>query len=440
MLPIECNNSQRIRQLESWFCSRLIWVLPAVLLVSVPILIAKLRSLLYLTDGSGVFATLLSPRGAVAIVATVVIGVLTTSCYWLSLRPAVQSVLDRLSTPMMIATVFTAIFVVPLGYNVDRIESTYRELIRVRTDNPSVQKYTLQWMTDDFADATINPDHTTSIGIVGSSQIGAAIDRKVLADSLGSRIQLDFVPGMLPMQYSMLAKDISQHDFDVVVCYLSEFDFFRDEGIPSERLMWGAKRDFAMTISKDIPTEQIFHHRDDIAIIAAAQCCWWWQHRDHIRRACFSWWWNRYSKDQSPNEQTQFDHGNMNALEVTLSDLNPGHHDLVEANFLAFARFCQRLSTRGTKIVVIEGECHSRVQAAFPANSREATRKRLREILKETQGTFVSSQDLIVMFSDNDFADGTHLGASGRQKLTEAILPVLREAIKDVGVAEREPG
>ena len=42
------------------------------------------------------------------------------------------------------------------------------------------------------------------------------------------------------MQYPFLLERILERRFDVIVCQLSEFDFYREDVVPVSRLRWGA--------------------------------------------------------------------------------------------------------------------------------------------------------------------------------------------------------
>ena len=80
--------------------------------------------------------------------------------------------------------------------------------------------------------------------IIGSSQINLGIDAQQLQKDTGSEEVLSAcMPGMVPLQYLALSGGVVEQRPTHVVCWLSEFDFFRETSLPTVRLRWCMDRE-----------------------------------------------------------------------------------------------------------------------------------------------------------------------------------------------------
>ncbi len=421
MIPIERTPDRTsFLDRERRFAIHLLWSAPLVCAALGPLILAFRYQLLLLHSGPEAPTSVFDAYSPRDVFLSCILGLIPAVAYWLSLRPRIARRLESrwLGFAICVSIAIGTLLLVPSPVANPRLGNLYREVILTRTKNPSAAKYRLQWMTQQ----SVLESDDFRIGLVGSSQVAAGFDRDMMSDALGnSSAELGLVLGMTPPQYLMLAENVNRQRFDVVVCYLSEFDFYRDEGITAERLAWGAAPGFATDLASQATSQQLFRDRSEFAWISLAQWSTLWRHREHLRNTLFHWWEDLRSHRESHANVVDMIASQADASAETLETLRAADHEYLGANFWSFQQFCNKVSARGTAIIIIEGACHSEVMSEFPNAARRQTRQTLREIASGCGATYLA-EDQIPSFSDSDFVDGTHLGAVGRERLTRFLV------------------
>ena len=233
------------------------------------------------------------------------------------------------------------------------------------------------------------------------------------------------------MQYPFLWERSQERQFNVIVCQLSEFDFYREDTLPVSRLRWASGMNGIKGLWSALTSSQRWDNRGDLADLCFAAHFPLWRHRDHFRRVATDYWW-RKSATQSTASKT-------GTGEVVLADApglteavlhlqqNVGQKKLVDANFRSFELFAAELKSRSIELVVIEGHVHPEARRAYDREGmQEKTRTALAKLAKQLDFPYID-QNHQPQFSEHDFGDAYHLNSSGRLKLTEILLSCLEE-------------
>ncbi len=265
------------------------------------------------------------------------------------------------------------------------------------------------------------------IALIGSSQINLGIDEKQLASSLGDvEVSKFCMPGMVPMQYQALASGIIQQRPTVAVCWLSEFDFFRERELPSGRLRWCMNGRNLSQLLSVLRRDQWWTYRADLADLSVASVCPVWQQRELFQMLAFRFWW-RFDAEQVQASKEELQVGAaMAGTEAGIQNAakNIVRTPLLDASFAAFNDFQSRLKQAGVKLYVIEGESHPDAMAVYSADFRIETRLRLQKLAAGGEFVYVPAEKRIA-FEKSDWMDAVHLNDVGRQKLTRFVVELL---------------
>lgn len=272
---------------------------------------------------------------------------------------------------------------------------------------------------------------TSLVALVGSSQINLGVDSEELSRRTEqSKVEKFCLPGMVPMQYQAMAHQISERGPDVVVCWMSEFDFFRERRLPSNRLRWSSTpKNFSLLFDSLLPRLR-FINRAELADLAFASMVETWKQRELFQMLAFRFWW-RFDAEQS----------NVSAAEKLIGARLGNHKQgianakqnilqtpLLNANFSAFADFARILSKQGTRLIVIEGESHPELMAAYSSEFRLETRRRLNELANEIGFQYITF-NARPSFDQSEWRDAVHLNDIGKEKLTRFVAETISKQV-----------
>lgn len=300
------------------------------------------------------------------------------------------------------------------------------EWVKVRTPNPSFARNTLFWEQRNY-ESTGPAGGGTRIGLIGSSQTYQGYNLELLNDQRPKMtFEKNTLAGFGPLQYPFLWPRIAEREFDIIVCQLSEFDFFREDSVPVNRLRWASSRDGVETVTYSLTPDQQWVNRGELADLAFAAAVPLWRQRDHFRRTAFGYWWNRSAPPESDNESTK-KLAPAPQLDTAIDYLkkNIGHKELVNANFRAFEQFANILHSHGIRLFVVEGQVHPAARAAYDRDNLQLqTRGRLTDMSESAQFEYFNSEQM-PEFEAEDFADAYHLNSAGSQKLSTFLISIL---------------
>lgn len=302
------------------------------------------------------------------------------------------------------------------------------EWTKVRTPNPSFARNTLFWEQRNF-ESVRSETSSKNVSLLGSSQTYQGFDLQLLKEICpGLSFEKNTLAGFGPMQYPFLLSRIRERNVDVIVCHLSEFDFYREDVLPTSRLRWASSIDGVTTVAGTLTGHQLWCNRSEFADLSAAAAMPFWRHRDHFRRAAFGYWWR--ISEPLPNGKADNSVARLAdapALKEAIGFLkkNVGHKKLVEANFRSFRSFATDVSDDDIRLIVLEGQVHPDARAEYDTdNLQQTTRTRLKK-MSQTVGFDYFPGELMPRFAADDFADAYHLNELGRLKLSEFLASVL---------------
>lgn len=264
--------------------------------------------------------------------------------------------------------------------------------------------------------------------------------------------------GFGPMQYPWLQNILMNPHPQVVVCWLSEFDFYREDEPPVNRLRWSSsleglgrlssslgwplvdvrKRWEPLTRGHNWSTQNEDHWslRGQYADLGMAAMNPLWRERDHFRQTLFHYW-HDVSRPSTINEgaepQLAISAG-MELAQVSLKQ-NVGRKRMLEANFRGFAQFVADVRAANIEIIVCEGTTHPDAVAVYERDFRLETRLRLRD-LSMSHGFQYLDESQLPLWTRDDFADPYHLNEQGRWKFSRLLADVVKNTLADTPVSE----
>jgi hypothetical protein len=323
------------------------------------------------------------------------------------------------------------------------------EWARVRTPYIAFGHNVLNWESRDLLKAAIPDVQTPKVCLVGSSQINLGTDISHLSADC-SKVTFDkkCLPAFGPLQYQWLKDRFVDANTRLVVCWLSEFDFFRDDELPVNRLAWSASPVKCVQLSEMIrwplldlsgrirtlyQREKWSPHYDDHWDLRGSFVDLWiaailpiWRDRDHWRRAIFTYWWDARQQPavSSNREVSQVALPADIAIGREFLGSYVGRKRLVEVNFLAFRRFAEDLDRAGVGLLVVEGTSHPDAMTGCDPQLRVETRHRLRAMSLEFDFTYLDEQQM-PRFVAEDFLDSVHLNDAGCFRFSRFLADVV---------------
>ena len=348
--------------------------------------------------------------------------------WWAGIK--LDLLLKKVSVPWAALFSLTIIVAGCLLLSTSRATWFFVEWVKVRTPNPSFARNTLFWEHRNF-ESVAPKNSIQKVGLVGSSQTYQGFDLNQLKSE---RPEIEFekntLAGFGPMQYPFVLPRICERNFDQIVCQLSEFDFFREDNLPVNRLRWGATAEGVTLLAGSLTKREQFRDRGGLADVSFASICPLWRQRDHFRRTAFGYWWKKSdpltSDDNNVTPKLADAPALIEAIEFLKRNVT-ADKQMVDANFRSFETFAKQVSERGISLVVIEGQVHPAARAAYDVGGsmQMATRDRLSRMAKDLNFTYVDS-DAMPAFTAEDFSDAYHLNPQGRAKLTSFLADQLQ--------------
>ncbi len=317
--------------------------------------------------------------------------------------------------PVALLLSLLLIVVANIGLTQPRIRWFFVEWAKIRTPNPSFARNTLFWEQREFGSKSLAKFPTKRIALVGSSQMFQSTDLDLLAQS-NDRWEKQCLAGFGPMQYPWLIERILERQPNVVVCWLSEFDFYREDAVPTSRLQWAATNQRCLQLFGTLSPTQRWQNRGEFADLSLAANIPVWRHREHLRRTLLNYWWN-VSRPPAGVDDNAIILAESANLQASIENLrtNVRRTTFVEVNFRSFAQFATELRQHNIELIVFEGQLHPDTVVAFDAAYHREVNDRIAQLAHQHDFRYVANHELLRLTAD-DFADGYHTNLSGRSK------------------------
>ncbi len=258
-------------------------------------------------------------------------------------------------------------------------------------------------------------DERPAVILVGSSQVLNGVDAALLRQVVYPiPVIRRAMFGMTPLKALAMHAYMPFRAGDTCVQYLSEFDFTNQEAFPFAWLRpygsWKTAPDVLRCLSWRVTVR---HWREVIDYLMAATTEWW-RARDALNRIVFRFGVTARSADAGHEGGAQLDPAM--AAEQARGDLR-----FEAAEWAAFQRLAQRLEAQQVALLVFEGDVNPTIYSDQRRRAKQAVRERLEEFLATGTGRYVSREEQALDLEASDWRDMTHLGRSGREKLTRRI-------------------
>ncbi len=300
-----------------------------------------------------------------------------------------------------------------------RTQWFFLEACKVRTERFSFSRSLVFWRSNSY-NRQVSPAQS-SIFAIGSSQVNFAINEALLSDRLPRYgIHKKTLPGFNVLQYKMVVPELRHLEADIVVCWLSEFDFFREDRIPANRLRGQATISQVVKLIQILPPALAWDNRAEMADVFFATVSPLWRDRDIIRVISRGFWWKTDSIDTA--ERVSGD------SEQQLENLRRSirRTELLDVNFRSFAVFARQLADSGIRLIVFEGHTHPGVMRNYETSYRIETRSRLQAMSESIGFEYVTEKDMPV-FTDVDFVDIYHVNEAAQNRFTLFLADYLNQ-------------
>ena len=297
------------------------------------------------------------------------------------------------------------------------------EWAKIRTP-PSFAKQTLYWEQRKFqsSSACKKTSAVKTFHFIGSSQTAQSTDIELICKKFKQGyFEMNWLNAFEPIEYQFLWSRISERNPDVIVCWLSEFDFYRGSEIHVNRLRWAADTQSVATLTQQLDCPLLWDSRGKVADLSMSACLPLWRNRDHIRRVIFNYWWKSL---KTKREENAFLKGirfirKKEFLEKAVHDSR-----MLEVNFQCFEQFAQSCKDSKVDLIVFEGQSNPVAMKVYNPSYRVDTRKRLKE-MSQSCGFQYYDQRKIPRFSGEEFLDATHLNEQGRNRWSNFLAKTL---------------
>lgn len=331
------------------------------------------------------------------------------------------------------AVIVTCALVVAVGMvlQTSEVRWFFLEAVRVRAEYASYTRSITNWRLEqrEFRPVSAKP----TILLVGSSQINLGTDLRRLRNDLpGVQVEKKVLPGFGIMQYLATFPDIMAYQPLAVVCLLSEFDAFREDRLPSNRLRHSIKLPQYKTFLSLLGYRLLWGNRAELGDLGLALVTPLWRDRDLIRRLVLGFWWDDRALYSTSSDRVLGDNEALDlaaAREHLRNIIIRGR--LQEASVESFAKFAAGLRTAGVELIVFEGMINPLATDIYPVDFRIETRLRLRQMSDDLGFVFVD-ETAMPRFGAGDFQDAIHLGATGRRRLTRFMAMTLAVQLAQV--------
>ncbi|MEO1524575.1 MAG: hypothetical protein AAFX06_04025 [Planctomycetota bacterium] len=423
-LPSESIDEQTTRRFESRAMRLGLWLLP-ILIIAAWVLLGRYPKWILFLQQPNNWSSLLSMKilaPAIAIPTVAMVG-------W-SISIRLSDRFQRTTQSLLsIAVIAVTLVGCGLAFTHPRAVFVLREAVKSRAVQASFVR-NMAFKQELFATpATAPTAGQTRIALVGSSQINLGIDPESLKQQTGSdRIVSACMPGMVPTQYLAISREVRNQQPTHVVCWLSEFDFFRETKLPVIRVRWVCDPQSVGELGEAMTPAERFEHRGELADLVFAAASPIWKLRSMFQLIAFRFWWTWDQDVTELDEDEKRIGGRLVDKDAGIKNAkqNIQRTPLVELNFRAFEGFAKNITDSGAILVVLEGESHPDTMAAYPSEFRAETRERLQDSAQAIGFNYVTS-DGMPTFVETDWRDAVHLNANGQEKLTHFVADYLAQ-------------
>lgn len=427
ILPQEQNDPaarQLLRERERRIAKASLWMTPVLLVLGWLLAGRYWNSLLFLQSPNEFPGLLHSRIGLLGGIAAASI-----PCVWFASTRF--SKLDKQpAAGIILTTIVVAILLVgSVVLNHPKARFTLEEAVKARAPQLDFVRNIVFKQQQLRAAADQLPANQTRVALIGSSQINLGIDSESLKTQSGAEQVISVcMPGMVPIQYLALRDRLLDQKPTHVVCWLSEFDFFRETTLPTVRLRWCSAPPNVRQIAATLDAEQKLRNRSELADLFFASRVSIWQQRSLLQMALFRFCWPWDAQQQDIDEDEAAIGGTLVGKDQGIDNIrrNIQRTPMVDSNFAAFELFASGFPTANTRLIVIEGESHPDAMKVYAPEFRSETRKRLTELAAANSAVEYITAQQRPTFTESDWRDAVHLNAQGRQKLTRFVSQLIK--------------
>lgn len=349
--------------------------------------------------------------------------VLSLPALWLLLLETERSISAPTFVRAPVAPLVALTFVIGFSAVVQHppVRWFFLEAAKVRAEQFSFIRSVVCWQRDamDYA----HSQNAANLVLVGSSQMNSAVDLDLLPALLPDmRVRKSCLPGFGIMQYLMATSDLSRMNPAIVVCWISEFDAFREDRLPTNRLRFFSQSRGVLRLAQALGPKHAWQNRSELADLTMAVFVGLWRDRDLFRQLAVDFWWPApVATETSPA---------MDPAAIARQRDNLRHSvrrtALLDANFNTFREFARDLSRQNVRLCVFEGSISPAATSTYDPSFRKETRERLRRMATEEGFEYVDASQM-PQFTAEDFSDLYHLAPSARERFTVFLAQYIRK-------------
>ena len=294
----------------------------------------------------------------------------------------------------------------------------FLEAVKVRAEAYSYPRSMAFWQSEiQRFDAERKDDTKSQILFIGSSQMNFAVDAKQFAAARpDARIRKKTLPGFSASHYVLAERELDLRPNDLVVCWLSEFDFFREDELPANRLRTSSSLGSFPALLGSLGARCVANLEPLMDLFAASVLSAWRQ-RDLYRALSLNFWWRSNTRSEAVfqrPEESDIERQGQNLIHSVRRGT------LLDANFDSFKKFATQLRAKKVGLLVVEGQTHPISAKLYDPEFREETRKRLRLMAERERFTYLD-ESVLPIFGSHDFADVYHLNSNACLRFTEFL-------------------
>jgi len=315
--------------------------------------------------------------------------------------------------PVAAALAVLAVGGLCVAFEQRRVQWFCLEAARVRIKRNSFARNVINWKYDSLTH--VPKPGKPLVVLLGSSQMESAVDEHLLAEGLpGVRVKKKWLRGFSIVQYLVVAPEVLEQRPAAIVCWLSEFDAFREERLPTNRLALFSRPATLATLASTLGPAECWLNRAELADMAFAALVPLWRDRDLLRVFFRRFWWRLPEVEPKPRMADVIARERENIRRAVRRTR------LVEANFRSFRRFAEVVTAHGVRLFVFEGSTHPDGTSIYDPSFRPETRRRLERMAREVGFEYVP-EERMPRFSRADFRDIYHLNTLARARFTRFL-------------------
>jgi len=267
-----------------------------------------------------------------------------------------------------------------------------------------------------------------NIIVMGSSQIGSAVDTRMLQKLLhGETVERYIAPGFGILQYQMSKDGLMGLHPKIVVCWLSEFDTFRGDIIPANRLKYTVTLSGLVQLVSLLGIRETWNNRSELADLTASSFLQLWRDRDLLRPLILA----EKGELRPANQLSRDNH--IRKLKETIH-----RSKLLDINFASFALFAGEMKQQGVELYLLEGITNPMAMTSYDPDGRFRleSRHRFQEMANEI-GFHYMTREQMPRVTVSDFSDATHLNHFYRDRFTRFLAGYLLK-VDEAGLVNAE--